>query len=93
MWGQTQSTRSEGHEWVGRGAVLLDVRTREEHADMHIPGSRNIPVQELDARMRELPAGAEVVVYCRSGGRSASAARLLRQAGFRVLDVGAMSDW
>lgn len=87
------SNVKEAKRWVARGAVLLDVRTREEHADGRIAGSKNIPVQELGARLSELPPHAEVVVYCRSGGRSAAAAQLLRGAGHRVIDIGPMSAW
>jgi phage shock protein E len=83
----------EARTWVGQGAVLLDVRTREEHAGGHIEGSKNIPVQELGKRIGELPEGKRIVVYCRSGGRSASAAQMLRSAGFEVLDIGPMSAW
>ncbi len=58
---------------VASGATLLDVRTRDEFASGHVKGALNIPVQELGQRLSEVPRGA-VVVYCRSGGRSASAA-------------------
>jgi rhodanese-related sulfurtransferase len=69
-------------------AFLLDVRTPEEFAEGHAEGARNIPVQELAARFGEVPAGRPVVVYCRSGGRSASAGALLSQRGVEVYDAG-----
>jgi phage shock protein E len=83
------------HEIVSQGGVLLDVRTREEHADGHLPKSLNIPVQELGARLPELAdKNRAIVVYCRSGGRSAAATALLVSAGFtQVYDLGAMSNW
>ena len=87
------STVKEAKSWVERGALLLDVRTREEHASTRIPGSQNIPVQELGGRLSELAPHADVVVYCRSGGRSAAAAQMLRSAGHRVIDIGPMSAW
>ncbi|MGC4069449.1 MAG: rhodanese-like domain-containing protein [Polyangiaceae bacterium] len=84
----------EAKELVAKGALLLDVRTREEFASGHVPGAKNIPVQELGARLGELKETKQpVVVYCRSGGRSASAASVLRQAGYTVCDLGAMSNW
>jgi rhodanese-related sulfurtransferase/predicted transcriptional regulator len=46
-------------------AVLVDVRPAEEFESGHIPGARSIPLRELEKRMDELPAGAEVVAYCR----------------------------
>ena len=80
---------------VSRGAVLLDVRTPEEFGDEHLPGALNVPLQELSARLDEIGAKErDVVVYCRSGRRSAEATRMLRQAGFRcVHDMGAMLEW
>lgn len=82
-----------GREWVAKGAVLLDVRTPEEYGAGHLPGAKNIPVQELASRLAELPPRAPVVVYCRSGARSAAAAQLLRARGHDVLDIGPMSAW
>ncbi len=80
-------------EVVGAGAKVLDVRTPEEFAGGHVPGAINIPVQVLGGRISEVgPKDKPVVVYCRSGGRSASAASMLKQAGYaEVLDVGPMS--
>jgi phage shock protein E len=70
--------------------VLLDVRTPEEFAAGHVQGARNIPVQELAARLEELGSRqVRVGVYCRSGRRSAAAEALLRARGFeRVSDLG-----
>ena len=71
-------------EWPGlpEGAVLLDVRSELEHAEWAIPGSLLIPHKELRARLAEVPAGAPVYVYCRSGFRSYLAQRILAQSGW-----------
>jgi rhodanese-related sulfurtransferase len=45
--------------------VILDVRPAEEYAAGHIPGAVSIPLDELDHRLAELPADAEIVAYCR----------------------------
>jgi DNA-binding transcriptional ArsR family regulator/rhodanese-related sulfurtransferase len=45
--------------------VVLDVRPRHEYACGHIPGALSMPVEELEARLAELPADVEVVAYCR----------------------------
>jgi|SRR5579884_239244 len=51
---------------LGRGeVVLVDVRPAEEFAAGHIEGARSIPIDELEARLSELPADREVVAYCR----------------------------
>lgn len=64
------------------GVVLLDVRSPEEHSEWHIPGSLLIPHKELRARLDEVPPGAQVYVYCRSGFRSYLAQRVLAQSGW-----------
>lgn len=82
------------HELVSGGAVLLDVRTPAEFASGHIDGARNIPVDQIAARSKEIDKATPVVVYCRSGARSAAAANTLRGLGFaKVEDLGAMSNW
>lgn len=85
----------EARRWVEAGALLVDVRTPEEFAAGHIAGAVNIPVQQLDRRMAELPArDRPVVVYCRSGQRSRRAAHALREAGYaEVHDLGPMTAW
>lgn len=86
---------SDARRLVAAGARLVDVRTPQEFATDHIPGAINIPVQDLERRMTEL-AGKErpVVVYCRSGRRSASAARMLESAGYAAVhDLGSMTRW
>jgi phage shock protein E len=90
-----KASPSEARALVANGAMLLDVRTPGEFAAGHIEGARNIPVDQLSARIAEVgPKETPVVVYCRSGARSGRAAALLRSAGFtRVEDVGAMSRW
>src|SRR5215217_1267787 len=53
-------------ERLARGdVVLVDVRPEEEYAAGHIEGARSIPLSELERRLAELPADAEVVAYCR----------------------------
>lgn len=94
--GSSQSNVSAGEAktLVKQGALLLDVRTPQEFSSGHLQGAKNIPVQELGSRMSELPpTSRSVVVYCRSGGRSASAARMLRSSGYQVHDLGAMDNW
>ena len=74
--------------------LLLDVRTRPEFASGHIPGAMNIPVQELSSRLNEVPQDQSVVVYCRSGNRSAQAAQILGNADYsQVYDLGGIASW
>ncbi|MGV3619983.1 MAG: rhodanese-like domain-containing protein [Archangium sp.] len=90
--GASPTELADAKAMVARGALLLDVRTREEFAEGHLDGAVNVPVQELAAF--EVPVDREVVVYCRSGRRSASAKTQLEGRGVkRVVDVGGMSNW
>ncbi len=98
VFGRRPSTgaSANAHARVEAGAWLIDVRTPEEYAGGHIEGAKNIPVQVLDQRMGELGTDKArgVVVYCRSGRRSAQAAEALKAAGFvDVVDLGPMSAW
>jgi rhodanese-related sulfurtransferase len=76
------------------GHILIDVRTPEEFDSGHIPGAINIPVEELPQRLDEVPQGTPIVVYCRSGNRSATAAGILTGNGYSpVYDLGGIQDW
>jgi rhodanese-related sulfurtransferase len=73
------------------GSLILDVRTAEERAGGHLPGSIHIPLHELRRRLTELPRDREIIVHCRSGQRSYNACRILQQHGFRCRNLsGAM---
>lgn len=67
----------------GNRPFLLDVRNPEEWAITRLEGATLIPLPELDRRYTELPLDQEIVVYCRSGVRSANAADFLRLKGYR----------
>ncbi|NWF71031.1 MAG: rhodanese-like domain-containing protein [Chloroflexi bacterium] len=62
--------------------TLVDVRTLEEYQDGHIPGALHIPLDELSARLREIPAEKPIVVVCGHGIRSVYGAQIVRYAGF-----------
>jgi len=77
--------------------LILDVRTPEEFARGHVPGARNIAIDELSQRVGEIAdhRADEVVVYCERGPRAERASHLLADAGFssvRHLE-GDMSGW
>ena len=76
--------------------VLLDVRTEGEFSERHIEGAILIPNDQLrDRAASELPdKGQLILIYCRSGNRSASAARTLLEMGYtNVFDFGGINDW
>lgn len=66
----------------GETPVLLDVREDWELGIARIDGAVHIPMGEIPARLGELAPERELVVLCRSGGRSAQVARYLAQQGF-----------
>lgn len=80
---------------VTDGAVLVDVRTPQEYKDGHIPGSKNVPLQSLDAIARvasqkETP----LFVYCHSGARSRQAAGILGRMGYaNVKNLGGIVSY
>jgi len=78
----------------GESGFLLDVRHPEELAVESVPGALNIPLDQLRARLDELPRDREIFVICRSGQRAYYATRLLLQNGFkaRTLSGGMMSQ-
>lgn len=65
------------------GAMLVDVRTPDEFAAGSANGALNIPLQILPAKLDLLPKSRQIVVFCRSGMRSAEAKRYLDQQGYR----------
>ena len=75
---------------------ILDVRTREEYDEGHIPGAVLIPNTEIETRAEEeLPdKGQLILVYCRSGRRSNLAAQILADLGYtNVKEFGGILDW
>ncbi|MFB6892447.1 metalloregulator ArsR/SmtB family transcription factor [Kitasatospora sp. NPDC056327] len=77
-------------------ATVVDVRPAEEYAAGHIPGALSVPLGELEARLAELPAGAEVVAYCRGVNcvLAHDAVRLLVARGRRARRlVDGMLEW
>ncbi len=81
-------------QFSGWPHLLLDVRTPQEFASGHIPGAVNISLQTLEAHVSELPTDRPIVIYCRSGNRSAAAGHLLLRRGFTQLyDLGGIIAW
>jgi NADPH-dependent 2,4-dienoyl-CoA reductase/sulfur reductase-like enzyme/rhodanese-related sulfurtransferase len=70
------------------GYFLVDVRTSQEFDAGHVPGAVNVPVDELRARLEEIPRDREIAAYCQVGQRGYLATRILRQAGFKAANLG-----
>lgn len=77
------------------GAVLLDVRTPQEYREGHIPGSQNVPLQQLD-KVEDVTENKDTVlyVYCHSGARSRQAVSLLKHMGYtNVHNIGGIAAY
>ncbi|MBR4018199.1 MAG: rhodanese-like domain-containing protein [Clostridia bacterium] len=76
--------------------ILLDVRTHEEFAELHIPGAICVPNEEIGTdEIPELPNKEQLIlVYCRSGNRSKQASEKLAKLGYsNVYEFGGIIDW
>jgi rhodanese-related sulfurtransferase/rubrerythrin len=70
-----------------KGFLLVDVRQPAEYAQVHIPGSKLIPLGELESRLVDLPPGVDVVFYCRSGARSQAASLMAVGSGIPLKTI------
>lgn len=104
---KTDSDKSGGYQKItasavksrldkGEQLIIVDVRTKEEYDDGHIPKSLLIPYDEIEVKAASLlpDKNAAIIVYCRTGRRSEIAAKSLLKLGYtNVADMGAISDW
>ncbi|GAB7022633.1 rhodanese-like domain-containing protein [Salidesulfovibrio brasiliensis] len=98
MAGYENMTVQQTREFMGSRKpdeyLLLDVRQPWEYEELHIPGAMLIPLPEVPERLGDIPRDRPVITYCRSGGRSAAAARILAGEGREVVNlVGGASAW
>lgn len=79
----------ELNELKAAGALVLDVRTPAEFSQGCVPGSLNIPLDQLPSRLGELDPARPVLLCCASGGRSGMAKQFLDREGFqRTVNAG-----
>jgi sulfur-carrier protein adenylyltransferase/sulfurtransferase len=97
MFGVPSVTAEELKEMQDRGeeVTLLDVREPHEWTISQLPGSVTIPLGALPQRFSELKREGDLIVYCRSGGRSAQAVQFLRQMGYAGAKnlIGGINHW
>ena len=80
---------------VGTDTVIIDVRTPEEYAGVHLEGAVNVNLQSgsFEQDILAFPLDGDYVVYCRSGNRSAQAAAIMADLGFEnVQDAGGIQS-
>ncbi len=97
--------RDSGYQDIGPDEVrealgdkrvqLVDVRSRGEYKEGHLPKAKLVPLPELGTQLHKIDPQRPVILYCRSGSRSARAARFLSEHGFQ--DVrnlrGGLNRW
>lgn len=76
----TDFTKSLNSELI----KVIDARTPEEYASGHFPGSISIPLEQMQARMNEIPKDKFIVVHCKTGGRGEIGYRMLKEQGYDV---------
>jgi phage shock protein E len=75
-------------EVISNGAIILDVRTKNEFQSGHIKNSINIPLDKLSQNITKLNRNKPIITCCASGARSASARRILKSSGFEQVYNG-----
>ncbi len=78
---------------IFKDAAWIDVRSKSEFASGHIQGAINIPLEQIAGKVDELKKFPQIIVYCRSGNRSAHAKKILSDHGIKnVLDGGSLTN-
>lgn len=91
VWKKTKykKVRAEIPKLLDAGAVVLDVRSESEFSMGSRKGSINIPLHQLNQKIKKLDVTRPVIVCCASGSRSAMAAGILKRKGFaHVVNAG-----
>ena len=81
---------------ISSNDLILDVRTPAEFSEGHIPGAKNIPVDQVVTRIQDLKNFKTIYVYCKAGGRATVACNVLESMGIQNLvcyDDGGFPDW
>lgn len=81
--------KEEVKSFYARGAIIIDVRTKGEYDLGAIPGSKNIPLQEINAKIKDIEKlNKPIITCCASGMRSGSATSILNSHGIECINGG-----
>ena len=76
------------------GTPVIDVREPGEYVEGHVPGAPLIPLGSIAERISEVPTSGEVLIICKLGGRSFTAAEYLRRQGIDAINIaGGTMAW
>ncbi|MFV0328443.1 MAG: rhodanese-like domain-containing protein [Dysgonomonas sp.] len=78
---------------LSNGAILLDVRTKEEYRAGHVENSINIPVDDLSYDLSILVKDIPIITVCASGMRSSRATNILSNKGYEVYNGGSWTNF
>jgi phage shock protein E len=93
IFGIEATSNANLNEVISKGAFLVDVRSKGEFQSGNIPGSVNIPLDAITQEIDQFNGKENIVVFCRSGNRSAQAKRILNDKGFKnVFNGGTWQD-
>lgn len=89
-------TSDEVIELLKEDAILIDVRSESEYNEGHIPNAILLNVSDIEDKIKDISSDYDqgIIVYCRSGNRSAKAAKTLIAMGYHnVYDLGGINNW
>ena len=82
---------------INKGAIIVDVRTKDEYDENHIDGAVLLPVDDItEEKAKEIINSKDdvIIVYCKSGVRSSKAASALDKLGYHnVYNLGSINNW
>ena len=92
---EIEAYRRLQHANMNSGAILLDVRTPSEHKIASLPGSVNLPLNQLKSAGKVIPSkDTPVFVYCANGGRAERAVKRLKRAGYtNIVSIGGLEGY
>ncbi|HIP36146.1 MAG TPA: rhodanese-like domain-containing protein [Crocinitomix sp.] len=89
LFGGNSAKQEKILEMISRGGIIIDVRTPGEFKMSHVPGSKNIPLNLISSKLKNLQKlNKPIIVCCASGNRSGQAASMLQAKGIEVINGG-----
>lgn len=90
-------TPEEAQDFIKKGAIVIDVRTKGEYNEGYIENAINIDFHDplFETKIKELSKDKQYLIHCQSGGRSAKATDIMEKLGFTVACniLGGVSSW
>jgi rhodanese-related sulfurtransferase len=89
LFGNNSAKQEKILELISRGGIIIDVRSPQEFKMGHVPGSKNIPLQTISSKVKDLKKlNKPLILCCASGNRSGQAVSILQSKGLEVINGG-----